>query len=129
MRNIKYVGLVLVLGLALAGCGQVKQDITVVPFKNETVPVVQDNSSSTTQTPTAEKTYTLAEVAVHNKSNDCWQVIDGKVYDVTKYVPAHPGGPQIIKGCGADASAMYNGVGKHANAKAKLAELLIGTLK
>jgi cytochrome b involved in lipid metabolism len=29
------------------------------------------------------KTFSLAEVAKHNKPEDCWVVIRGKVYDVT----------------------------------------------
>ena len=28
----------------------------------------------------------LSTVAQHNKSNDCWMVIEGSVYDVTKFL-------------------------------------------
>ena len=39
---------------------------------------------------------TAAEVAQHNTPEDCWLVIEGKVYDVTSFCPDHPGGPELI---------------------------------
>ena len=38
------------------------------------------------------KDYTMAEVAKHNTLEDCWVVIESHVYDITKFVPNHPGG-------------------------------------
>ena len=32
------------------------------------------------------KTYTLAEIAKHNKPEDCWMVLEGKVYNFTEYI-------------------------------------------
>lgn len=32
------------------------------------------------------KKYTMQEVSAHNKPNDLWIVINGNVYDVTKFV-------------------------------------------
>lgn len=36
-------------------------------------------------------TYTLEEVARHNTQGDAWVVIDGDVYDVSKFSRLHPG--------------------------------------
>ena len=52
--------------------------------------------------------YTMADVKKHNKKSDCWIVIDDKVYDVTDWLPAHPGGEDVIVGrCGKDATPEY----------------------
>ena len=36
--------------------------------------------------------YTWEEVRRHNTATDCWVVIDGKVYNVNKWLKHHPGG-------------------------------------
>ncbi|KAF2560168.1 hypothetical protein F2Q68_00014131 [Brassica cretica] len=46
--------------------------------------------------PTLTKIYSMEEVAAHNKQDDCWIVIDGKVYDVTPYMDEHPGGDDVL---------------------------------
>ena len=57
--------------------------------------------------------YTLTDVALHNSAASCWMVIRGKVYDVTKYISKHPGGNNILKGCGKDATSLFEGVSGH----------------
>lgn len=32
------------------------------------------------------------EVKKHNKIDDCWTVVKGRVYDITKVLKSHPGG-------------------------------------
>ncbi|KAG7117952.1 Cytochrome b2 like protein [Verticillium longisporum] len=37
-----------------------------------------------------------SEVARHDSADSCWVIVYGKVYDVTEFVPDHPGGQQSI---------------------------------
>ncbi|KAF9532062.1 FMN-dependent dehydrogenase-domain-containing protein [Crepidotus variabilis] len=51
---------------------------------------------------------TLAEVSQHKSSSSCWVIIQNKVYDVTEFLPEHPGGAEIIlKYGGRDATGVY----------------------
>jgi len=56
-----------------------------------------------------EKTYSLEEVAKHNKEDDCWVAVNGQVLNVTKFLPDHPGGARsILLYAGKDASEEFN---------------------
>eukprot|EP00398_MALV-I-01_sp_L67-1_P000259 gene259-325_t len=44
-----------------------------------------------------EKEYTLEDVAAHNKRDDLWVVIDGIVYDLTKFVKLDVAGKDVTK--------------------------------
>jgi succinate dehydrogenase/fumarate reductase flavoprotein subunit len=55
------------------------------------------------------KTYTIDEVAGHNKKEDIWVIIDGQVLDVTNFLPDHPGGEKaILLYGGRDATEEFN---------------------
>lgn len=104
------IGLIIVLavvGIVLSQRGP-KKGATV-----ETSTPVTTSPENTTPSVTAPKEpsgYTLATVALHNKSSDCWTTVDGSVYDVTSWISKHPGGEQAILGtCGKDASVYFNG--------------------
>jgi cytochrome b involved in lipid metabolism len=86
----------LILGLIfLSGCTQ------------PTSPVNETPDTTVTTTAPEEETYTLTQVAEHNSNDDCWLVLDGKVYDVTGFIGSHPGGAAIIEGCGTDATTLF----------------------
>ncbi|CAO3695462.1 unnamed protein product [Rhizopus stolonifer] len=54
------------------------------------------------------KVLSLEEVQSHNKKNDIWVIIHGKVYDLTSFLPEHPGGQKIIlKYAGKDATEAF----------------------
>ena len=77
------------------------------------VPAQQIPSGSkagTLQNTTGIKTYASSEVARHNSSNDCWLIIENKVYDVSRYLKfnLHPGEAVAIPPyCGKDASNAF----------------------
>jgi cytochrome b involved in lipid metabolism len=78
------------------------------------------------------KSYSKSTVAKHNKASNCWTIVDGKVYNLTKFVAKHPGGrKRIIRMCGRDASSAFHGQhssGSRAN-KVVLKRYRIGTLR
>lgn len=96
-------------------------------------------TSTVTTTPTPTPTtstqpgtggITLAQIAKHNTRSSCWSAINGSVYDLTSWIPNHPGGEQaILSLCGLDGSSGYNGQhGGAAKPARMLAGFKIGTL-
>eukprot|EP00294_Goniomonas_avonlea_P017602 CAMPEP_0114561006 /NCGR_PEP_ID=MMETSP0114-20121206/11771_1 /TAXON_ID=31324 /ORGANISM="Goniomonas sp, Strain m" /LENGTH=136 /DNA_ID=CAMNT_0001746607 /DNA_START=13 /DNA_END=423 /DNA_ORIENTATION=- len=70
---------------------------------------------------------TAEELAKHNLADDCWFVINGKVYDVTKFLPDHPGGDAIlVESAGGDATQAFEDIGHSDDAREQMAGLLIG---
>lgn len=60
--------------------------------------------STTSETDTRDSTrprYRLAEVRKHDaSSSNPWVVFEDKVYDITDWIPAHPGGSVILRAAG-----------------------------
>lgn len=69
-----------------------------------------NQKSKATQDTTANhqnKTFTMAEIATHNSKTDCWTVISGQVYELTDFVNRHPGGNEVVRACGIDATTLF----------------------
>lgn len=69
-----------------------------------------------------EQGVTMEELAKHSTKEDCWLLISGTVYDVSKFIPMHPGKEKILLGCGKDATELFEtkaGSGKTHSEKAR----------
>lgn len=65
--------------------------------------------SATGSTAATSGGITLADIAKHRDAQSCWSAINGNVYDLTSWIPQHPGGPQaILSICGIDGSGTFN---------------------
>jgi len=122
-----------------------QQKIDTAVNKTNSVKPTSSGAPSTPSTPpqtptqnpagnTSNSTLTMAELAKHNSTSDCWLLISGKIYNVTSYLQAHPGGVAVIAPtCGTDATAAYDtkggrGNSHSANATSLLANYYIGDL-
>jgi hypothetical protein len=65
-----------------------------------------------TPTPTPTPTvagYSMTQVRANNTARSCWTVIDGVVYDLTKWISNHPGGSgAILFLCGTDGTNAFS---------------------
>jgi hypothetical protein len=78
-------------------------------------PVVTPTPTPTpTATPTSTPTptvagFTMTQVRANNTARSCWTVIDGVVYDLTKWISNHPGGSgAILFLCGTDGTNAFS---------------------
>ncbi|GKT41145.1 nitrate reductase [NADH] 1 [Colletotrichum spaethianum] len=80
-----------------------KTDDTYVLFRHPTEPgtgnggwmkpsVVNQVEAAKRDSGTPQKQFTREEIEKHDKEDDCWIVVDGKVYDATSVMAWHPGG-------------------------------------
>nr|AAY59538.1 nitrate reductase [Cylindrotheca fusiformis] len=52
-----------------------------------------------------KKTFTMEEIRKHNTEEDCWIIVNNRVYDATEYLELHPGGTDsIVINAGEDAT-------------------------
>jgi flavocytochrome c len=62
----------------------------------------------TVKAPVVVRTMKLAEVEAHATVDDCWTVIEHKVYDLSRYADEHPGGAAAVReSCGKDATQRF----------------------
>jgi len=73
--------------------------------------------------------YSAEEVKSHNKKDDLWIIVKGKVYDVTSYVEEHVGGDAILRNPGLDNTEGFFGDQHPEKAHDMLPEFYIGQLQ
>jgi len=77
--------------------------MSLVPQSSPTFPGSVSASNATTS-----GGLTLAEMAKHNSSSDCWVVVEDGIYNVTSLIDTHPGGREaILKYCGTNATEVF----------------------
>ncbi|KAJ7719030.1 acyl-CoA dehydrogenase/oxidase [Mycena maculata] len=81
----------------------------------------------------AAKEYTAEEVAKHNKEGDLWVIMDGKVYNLSRFVDLHPGGSNVLFAesiAGKDATQAFFGLHRlEVLQRPQYARLQIGTIR
>ncbi|KAI1727174.1 cytochrome b5-like heme/Steroid binding domain-containing protein [Ditylenchus destructor] len=76
-----------------------------------------------------EKYFTVEEVSKHNSSDSVWIIIEGKVYDVTKFIDEHPGGSDVIlENAGEECTDAFKDIGHSSDAVEMREEYLIGRI-
>lgn len=111
--------------IAIVGAAVILQKENSLPGEASAIQgAMQSGITEATSSPAVADGIARADVAAHASRESCWSIIDGNVYDLTSWIPQHPGGEgAILKICGTDGSAAYNG--KHGGAS-KQAAILIG---
>lgn len=92
--------------------------------------IIDDNNNPP---PANLNNLTTAIVAQHSTPEDCWTIIEDKVYDFTNYLNLHPAGPEtMIPTCGKDGTIGFNtkgGKGPHSEgAREMLINYYIGNI-
>ncbi|KAL8233083.1 hypothetical protein R6Q57_002861 [Mikania cordata] len=76
-----------------------------------------------------EKTFVFDDVSKHNKADDCWLIISGKVYDVTPFMDEHPGGAEVLlSSTGKDGTTDFENTGHSDEAKQQMGKYYIGEI-
>lgn len=44
----------------------------------------------------SQRLVSTSELTKHTKPDDLWIVVNGKVFDMTRFAPEHPGGPDSM---------------------------------
>jgi len=62
-----------------------------------------------------DQLYTSEQVAAHSTPDDAWVIFQGDVYDITKFIPLHPGGAVLNDYLGRDVEKVWidGGFSKH----------------
>ena len=77
------------------------------------------------------KTFSTTQLASYNTQSSCYVSVLSKVYDVTAYISQHPGGSEILRGCGKVLDGMRHPGGSYTGEKIQgiLKDYYVGDLK
>jgi len=123
-RNI---GILIALVIIVGGLGTY-----IFTRNNSPSNTLQNQTSTSNNSGASAATYSLTEISQHSTESDCWTTVNGNVYNITSFIPSHPGGRAIIQACGKDGTSLFKSEREHQeeNAEQTLeSTYLIGTLK
>lgn len=131
MNKIAYTALVAFLSIlaTLLVVGWLDRD---APAPNDAPPPAAPEAPAAEE-PADLPLVTLEELARHDGPESCWKAIDGKVYDVTDFLDAHPTPVSVmLEWCGRESTEAWEtkGYGQpHSEAAERMLEdFLVGRL-
>ncbi|SGZ47557.1 CIC11C00000004340 [Sungouiella intermedia] len=72
---------------------------------------------------------TKEELKKHSSKTDCWTCINGRVFNLTRYIHFHPGGvEEIMKCAGKDGTTLFNKYHSWVNPDRLLENCIVGVL-
>ncbi|KAK4241161.1 hypothetical protein C8A03DRAFT_30642 [Achaetomium macrosporum] len=78
-------------------------------------------------TPYLRVTPSMLKRQTGRKGKDAWTVLGGKVYNISPYLPFHPGGePELLRGAGRDGTRLFGEIHPWVNYEGMLAACLVG---
>lgn len=111
---ITLIGVSLVLGGMFVAGWVDKEQKEAALEDGRTQPSDNTGSTSGSSQPSSQKLYTLAEVAQHATTDDCWMIVNANVYDLTSFLEQHPGGVASMSPyCGKDGTQGFATMGRN----------------
>ncbi|UZJ51615.1 hypothetical protein CBS101457_000935 [Exobasidium rhododendri] len=78
----------------------------------------------------SEKKVTMEQLNEHKSQGDLWLLVEGKVYDLSKFADEHPGGDEVLLSeAGKDATEAFEDVGHSDDARSLLPNMLVGSME
>ncbi|KAI3324878.1 hypothetical protein HD806DRAFT_58197 [Xylariaceae sp. AK1471] len=80
-------------------------------------------------TPYLRVTPSMLKRQTGRRGKDAWTVLGGRVYNITPYLPFHPGGePELLRAAGRDGTILFGEIHSWVNYETMLSSSLIGLL-
>jgi len=81
--------------------------ISVALFAGVFVSLNRTDTTAPSTSKDSKTTYTTDDIKQHDSKASCWTIISGSVYNITSFISRHPGGDEILRACGADATNLF----------------------
>ena len=66
-------------------------------------------AESQTTNPDTDRPYSISDISKHNKPTNCWTIVDGGVYNITKLIKENQDIVAFTTTCGVDGTAPFKG--------------------